>query len=251
MFFSYCRLFALACILLFFPSFIFADDAGNDLSPSVYAKQEFEASLHGYGQSLCTQPGYHCISVKPGDTWYSLFPNYQERETVMRLNRTNVALMYRQWIAVPNQFSATSYMAISPLPAHLNTQGKKLLLVNLALFAFGAYDQQGNLIYWGPASSGASTCDYANHSCQTPVGNFRIFRIGGADCYSNEFPLETGGGAPMPYCLFFHGGAALHGSTLSGFINRSGGCVRLFNADAKWLYEQFAVVGMPVIVRNA
>src|SRR3989338_2724883 len=52
-----------------------------------------------------------------------------------------------------------------------------------------------------------------------------IFRIGGADCYSNEFPLETGGGAPMPYCLFFHGGAALHGSTLSGFINRSGGCV--------------------------
>lgn len=240
----------IATILLFFSSPVFADDIGNDLSPQTYAAQEATVSAHNYGKTLCQTKGYHCVAVNPGDTWYSLFPDYQQREMVMRLNRTNVALEYRNWLVVPDNLSTTAYMTLSPLPQHYNTHHQKLLLVNLRLFAFGAYDAKGDLIYWGPVSSGADSCGFDERSCKTKPGKFRIFRMGGADCYSNEFPLETSGGAPMPYCMFFHGGSALHGSTLSGFINRSSGCVRLFDSDAKWLSERFAEKGLRVIVEG-
>ncbi|OGT45656.1 MAG: hypothetical protein A3E82_09190 [Gammaproteobacteria bacterium RIFCSPHIGHO2_12_FULL_38_11] len=227
-----------------------ADDAGFEIAPKVYASQELVASATNYGQTLCSSPLYTCRMVKKNDHWYKLFPNYQQREEVMRLNRTNVSLMYRSWIVVPKDFSKTTYMDMSPLPNQMNTHGKKLLLVNLHLFAFGAYDAEGKLLYWGPVNSGADKCPANNESCATTTGDFRIFRIEGKNCVSNEYPLETHGGAPMPYCLFFHRGSAIHGSTLSGFINRSAGCVRLFYADAQWLYERFATKGMEIIVRQ-
>ncbi|MCX7120533.1 MAG: L,D-transpeptidase [Gammaproteobacteria bacterium] len=228
---------------------VLADDAGFEIPPKVYAAQELAVSATNYGQTLCNSPEYTCRAVKKGDHWYNLFPNYRQREEVMRLNRTNVSLMYRSWIIVPKDFSKTTYMDMSPLPNKMDTHGKKLLFVNLHLFAFGAYDAQGNLVYWGPVSSGADKCPANSTSCKTTTGAFKVFRIEGKDCASNEFPLETHGGAPMPYCLFFHGGSAVHGSTLSGFINRSAGCVRLFYADAQWLYERFASKGMEVIVK--
>src|SRR3990167_8423843 len=214
------------CISLFLSMTVLADEVTYDPSPQVFADQETAASLRHYGQSLCHTPGFHCQVVSKGDTWYSLFPDFQQREEVMRLNRTNVALQYRNWIAVPNDFSTMSYMDMSPLPLHRDTHGKRLLVVNLALFAFGAYDKQGSLLYWGPVSSGAPKCEYVNGVCRTVTGKFRVFRAEGEDCTSGKYPLETHGGAPMPYCMYFHGGFALHGSTLSGFINRSSGCVR-------------------------
>lgn len=235
---------------LLFSAIIYADDAGVEIPPSTYAAEEEQASLNNYAHTLCQNPNYVCRAVTERETWYSLFPDFQQRETVMRLNRTNVALMYRNWIIYPKDFSKTSYMAMSPLPAHINTHGEKEVYIDLSLFAFGAYDKDGNLIYWGPESSGAPVCPASDHSCATPTGDFRVFRIEGKDCTSNEYPLETHGGAPMPYCMFFHGGAAFHTSTLSGFINRSGGCVRLFDSDAKWLNEQFVKKGTRVLVVN-
>lgn len=229
---------------------LFADDLGVDLPPAVYAAQEAAASAHNYGHLLCHNPNYYCRKVTEKDTWFSLFPNFQQREEVMRLNRTNVALAYRNWIVVPKSFKKTTYMDMSPLPKHMYTNHQKLVLINLRLFAFGAYDKNGNLIYWGPLSSGQKICPGSTASCLTPIGDFRVFHIGGKNCDSNEYPLETHGGAPMPYCMFFHGGAAFHESTLSGFINRSAGCVRMFNADAKWLNKEFVKLGTRVIVKN-
>jgi L,D-transpeptidase ErfK/SrfK len=243
----------LICLILFvfLPIFsVLADDTGVDVPPAVYAKQEAASSAVNFGQTLCNAPGYTCRSVTKKDTWYSLFPDFQQRQAAMRLNRTNVALLYRNWIVVPKDFSKMTYMDMSPLPAKMNTHGKNLLLVNLKLFAFGAYDENGNLLYWGPASSGASICPSGKGSCASPVGDFKVFRVEGKDCISHEYPLETHGGDPMPYCMYFHGGAALHASTLSGFINRSAGCIRLFNADAKWLYEKFVTRGTRVMVVN-
>lgn len=237
-------------ILLISPaSALLADDSGAEYPPQVYASQEAAASAVNYGQTLCNTPGYYCRKVDPKDNWYTLFPNFQQREEVMRLNRTNVALMYRNWIVVPKDFSKTTYMDMSPLPKHLNTHGQKEVFIDLSLFAFGAYDQAGKLLYWGPVSSGRKQCfDSDKKTCSTATGKFRVFRIGGKDCASNEYPLETHGGAPMPYCMFFHGGTAFHTSTLSGFINRSSGCVRMFNDDAKWLNEQFVKLGTLVVV---
>lgn len=228
----------------------FSDDAGVEVPPQVIAADEAAQSAVNYGQTLCSMPEYYCRQVTPRDHWYSLFPNFQQREEVMRLNRTNVSLRYRSWIVIPKDFSKTAYMAMSPLPDNMNTHGKKMVVVNLKLFAFGAYDSVGKLVYWGPVSSGRATCFDNNKSCSTVTGKFRIFRISGKDCVSNEFPLETHGGAPMPYCMFVHSGTAMHASTLSGFINRSSGCIRLFNDDAMWLNKQFAYKGMTVVVKG-
>jgi L,D-transpeptidase ErfK/SrfK len=227
-----------------------ADDSGAEIPPAVYAAQEAAASAVNYGQTLCNTPGYYCRQVGKDDTWYSLFPNYQQRREVMRLNRTNVALMYRNWIAVPKDFSKTTYMDMSPLPKHIDTHGRKEVYIDLSLFAFGAYGQNGNLVYWGPESSGRKKCYDSNGDCSTATGSFSVFRIEGKDCISHEFPLETHGGDPMPYCMYFHNGTAMHYSTLSGFINRSAGCVRLFKSDAKWLNKVFVQRGTEVVVRK-
>lgn len=228
-------------------SVVFADDT-FDLSPATYAAQEKDASYVNYAHTLCSNPNYVCKQVLPNETWYSLFPDFQQREEVMRLNRTNVALMYRNWIVYPKDFTKTTYMDMSPLPQHLNTEGRKEVYIDLDKFAFGAYDAKGNLVYWGPESSGEAKCPDTDASCATPIGAYTVFRKEGEDCASNEYPLETHGGAPMPYCMYFHGGVAMHTSTLSGFINRSAGCVRLFNADAEWLNQTFVDVGTRVIV---
>ena len=40
---------------------------------------------------------------------------------------------------------------------------------------------------------------------------FSVKRKGLPSCVSSKFPLGKGG-APMPYCMFFRGGYAIHGS---------------------------------------
>ena len=88
--------------------------------------------LNSYGSELCQLPGFKCISIKSGQTWANLFRNEHKREIVMRLNRTNVALRYRKWIIIPEDWRSVSYMALSPLPEHLASTGKKRLLIDLS-----------------------------------------------------------------------------------------------------------------------
>src|SRR3990167_287994 len=200
-----------------------------------------------YGQNLCGYSGFKCIKVRHGDTWNKMFPNSSEREIVMKLNRTNMPLRYRTWIVVPTNLGSITEKQLSPFPEHRNTNGKKALVVNLTSQAFGAYDAEGNLVHWGPVSGGRGYCPDVGRSCNTITGHFKIYRKQGEDCKSSKFPVETRGGAPMPYCMHFHGGFALHGSTLPGY-NASHGCVRLFFNDAKWLNQDFLNIGTPVIV---
>lgn len=61
----------------------------------------------------------------------------------------------------------------------------------------------------------------------------------GAGCRSRKFPVGRGG-APMPYCIYFHNDQALHGSHQVVRKNVSHGCVRLHIKDAKWLRFNFA-----------
>ena len=203
------KLLRLTCMLLFCTP-LFADDFGVDVLPSTYAAQEAETAAHNYGHTLCDNSDYYCRPVSEKDTWFSLFPDFEKRQAVMRLNRTNVALMYRNWIVVPKDFTKTTYMNLSPLPAYRDTRGKQTVVISLGKFAFGAYDAQGKLLYWGPASSGKEFCASPDGICKTVMGAFKVFKIGGEDCASNQYPLETEGGAPMPYCMFFHGGMAFH-----------------------------------------
>lgn len=200
-----------------------------------------------YGASLCGYSGFKCIKVRRGDTWENLFHNFREREIVKRLNRMNMPLKYRSWIVVPTNLNRIRLLDLSPFPAHWNTNGKKLILVNLSAQAFGAYDSSGQLVHWGPVSAGRGYCSDIGINCNTVTGHFKVYRKQGQECISSRFPVETNGGAPMPYCMHFNGGFALHGSTLPGY-HASHGCVRLFFEDAKWLNQDFINIGTPVVV---
>jgi len=202
-------------------------------------------------QQLCNRVGFYCRSVTHNDNWAGLFENTEIRGDVMRLNRTNVAIEYRPFIILPKNKKHIDFKSWSPLPMHYNTGGKALVYVDLNKFAFGAYDQSGDLVRWGPATGGKAWCSDLHASCKTVTGVFHVERIGNASCRSHTYPMATHGGAPMPYCMFFHDGFAIHGSTLSGFTNRSRGCVRVFDGDAEWLNEHFLKLGTEVIVVQA
>ncbi len=200
-----------------------------------------------YGAQLCNYPGFTCVKVRRGDSWERLFHDPRQREIIKRLNRTNMPIKYRSWIVVPTNLRNINLLDLSPFPLHHNTNGSKLVLVNLTQQAFGAYDTSGTLVHWGPVSGGKGYCPDIGQNCSTSTGSFKIFRKQGEECISSRFPIETNGGAPMPYCMHFNGGYALHGSTLPGYHD-SHGCVRLFFDDAKWLNEYFTNIGTRVIV---
>lgn len=203
-----------------------------------------------YGQHLCAYPEFTCIKIKRGDSWSKLFPNRRHREVVKRLNRTNVALRNRTWIVVPNNLNNIDHMDLSPFPLHIKSMGKRVIYINLKVKAFGAYSKNGKLVHWGPVSGGRGWCSDVNRVCETAVGSYMLFRKHGPECESSKFPVETEGGAPMPYCMFYYRGFALHASTLPGY-HASHGCIRLFFDDAKWLNNHFGRIGTKVIVTNS
>ncbi|HRE32591.1 MAG TPA: L,D-transpeptidase, partial [Candidatus Berkiella sp.] len=83
--------------------------------------------------------------------------------------------------------------------------------INLSHGTWAAYDSQGELVNSGRVSGGRSYCSDINKKCKTATGTFKIYEKRGASCKSKIFPVGKGG-APMPYCMFFHQGFAMHGS---------------------------------------
>lgn len=124
------------------------------------------------------------------------------------------------------------------MPHQISPLGEKVIIVDPRLHAWGAYDPDGSLVRTGMATCGRGYCPDIGRSCRTKVGNFRIYSLGSSSCKSSKFPVGRGG-APMPYCMFFNGGQALHGSYEVVFANASHGCVRLHVEDAKWLRFNF------------
>jgi L,D-transpeptidase ErfK/SrfK len=201
-----------------------------------------------FGQFLCTTPGYFCLHVKNGESWKSLWPNYQQRRIVMRVNRMNIPLHPNMVIAVPNNLDKIQLIDLAPFIRQIPAPGEKLFLFDPRVLAWAAYDPNGQLVRWGPAVGGAHWCSDVKHSCQTVAGVYRVYAKGTADCVSHTFPMPNGG-APMPYCMFFDRGQAFHGEPhgLPGY-NSSHGCVRLFVRDAQWLNQMFIEHGTKVVI---
>ena len=142
-------------------------------------------------------------------------------------------------IRVPRNLASASLLDFSPFPKNIDDIEERTVIFDPSLFAWGAYDSDGSLVRWGPATGGAGWCKDIGRSCRTKAGSFRINSMGSSNCVSSKFPIPNGG-APMPYCMFFNGGQALHGSP--GQVvkeNVSHGCVRLFVQDAEWLRYEF------------
>lgn len=209
------------------------------------------ASAKPYGSKLCANDEtYHCYKVKRGDTWKNLFKDPEERDVVMRINRTNNRLYPGMRIAIPNEINGNP-LNFAPISNQIDPPGQKTIIVSLSKLAFGAYNADGTLAHWGPVSGGKGYCPDLRRKCTSPIGSFAIYNKEGAGCKSTKFPIGRGG-APMPYCMFFHGGFALHGSYDVPGYNASHGCIRLFVNDAQWLNQEFTPGGgkVAVIIRN-
>lgn len=197
-----------------------------------------------YGQHFCHKQDFFCIQVRSGESWGSLFPNPQSRDLVRRINRMNIRLRPGMVIAIPKYLDRLSIYDVSPFPRYIEPPGQRTIYVNQKKLAWGAYDKDGELLWWGPISPGKGGCRTTGH-CLTPTGTFRVIRKQGIDCISTAFPRRANGddgGAPMPYCMHFFRGYALHGSPEVPGYAASHGCVRMFVEDARWLNEDFVTV---------
>lgn len=127
--------------------------------------------------------------------------------------------------------------------------GKNVFIFDPSQYAWAAYDANGQLVRTGIASGGRDYCSDIDSACRTPSGVYQVYRKGSSDCESSKFPIGEGG-APMPYCMFFKGGFAVHGSYDVPAHNASHGCVRVTPNDAAWLSQNFMKIGTTVIVRS-
>lgn len=187
----------------------------------------------------CDTQLYTCMKVRRGQSWESLFPNDREREIVMRVNHRNSQLWSGLVIKVPNNLATSDLLDFAPFPRQIEPTQEKLIVFDPRRYAWAAYGADGSLVRWGPATGGQSWCSDVDESCLTKSGRYRIYSMGNSSCVSSKFPIPDGG-APMPYCMYFNGGQAFHGSPGGVMLgNASHGCVRMFVRDAEWLRYEF------------
>lgn len=198
-------------------------------------------------QSLCEDPRLYCITVKKGESWQSMFADPFERDLVMRINRMNTHPLPGMKIAIPKDLSDSDSMEYAPFSTYRVSTGKKIIVYSPSLHAWAAYGPAGNIIRWGPASSGQNWCSDLGRPCLTPSGTFKVYEKRGLGCISSKFP-KPNGGAPMPYCMFFKGGFAMHASNAVLGYNSSHGCLRMFFEDAQWLNLNFVDIGTQVVI---
>ncbi|MDI1351260.1 MAG: L,D-transpeptidase, partial [bacterium] len=130
-------------------------------------------SFTRFGETLCNSTDYFCMKVKKEDTWDRLFPNVEERDIVKRINRMNINLTQGMTIAVPKSIERLTIYDVSPFPRYIESDGEKTIYVSQKKLAWGAYDSDGELLWWGPISSGIGKCNVTG-GCSTPTGSFRI-----------------------------------------------------------------------------
>ena len=133
-------------------------------------------------------------------------------------------------------------------PLKVAPTGKKRFVFDPRAFAWAAYDPEGNRVMTGSASGGQDFCEDVGESCRTVTGTFRIYHKRGLDCHSGEYPVQTTGGAKMPYCMYFFQGYTIHAAYEVPYANSSHGCIRVLPSAAKWLNEEFVTIGSEVIV---
>lgn len=195
-----------------------------------------------YGDILCKSSDYLCVKTKAGDTWENMFPTEQSRDIAMRVNRMNIRLQPGMTIAIPKNLDQITIYDVSPFPRYIEPSGEKVIYISQKDLAWAAYNDEGELVWWGPISTGSGHCRSLDGTCLTPAGSFRVIRKQDIDCISTVFPVRedgTSGGAIMPYCMHFLRGYALHGSDVVPGYRASHGCVRMFIEDARWLNEEF------------
>lgn len=133
-------------------------------------------------------------------------------------------------------------------PLQARPTGEKEFIFDPQAYAWAAYDAEGHRVMTGAASGGKDFCEDVGEPCRTVTGTFRVYNKHGIGCRSGEYPVETTGGAKMPYCMYFFQGYTIHAGYEVPYGNASHGCVRVLPSAAKWLNEQFLTIGTRVHV---
>jgi hypothetical protein len=133
------------------------------------------------------------------------------------------------------------------MPKTIKRTGEKIFIFSPKARQWAAYNSSGALMGYGRANGGGDYCAELGESCRTEGGKFQVYRKGDADCISHTFPMPNGG-AQMPFCMFFSGGSAIHGSPQLSMMNGSHGCVRVTTPSADWLSHNFMEVGTKVLI---
>ena len=134
-------------------------------------------------------------------------------------------------------------------PLQRPATGSRVFIFSPRSHTWAAYDENGERVGTGPGSGGRSYCRDIGRSCRTVVGTYHVMSKGGPYCRSNIYPVRTGGGAPMPYCMRFHrSGYAIHGASHVPNYNASHGCIRVAPDAAQWLSQNFVQIGTTVTI---
>ncbi len=144
---------------------------------------------------------------------------------------------------------ASDQKGSSYFPETREATGRKVFVFDPKATAWAAYDAQGHRVETGSASGGKDFCDDIGKPCRTVTGTFHVYSKKGEDCTSSIYPVETHGGARMPYCMHFNGGYSIHAAYEVPNYNASHGCIRVLPQAAQWLNQNFIDVGTTVIVQ--
>jgi hypothetical protein len=185
---------------------------------------------------------------------------FKRRKRMSRLIVTLTVAIFLGLVGCSDIFSALSASADDPdadgdvkginyFSTLREPTGNRVFIFDPNYNAWAIYDESGRRVNTGRASGGKLYCPDVGRGCKTIVGKFSIVSKGGPDCKSNRYPVETHGGAPMPYCMYFSPkGYGIHGSYDIPDYNASHGCIRVTPVVAKWLSHNFIEIGTTVIV---
>jgi hypothetical protein len=178
-----------------------------------------EASMEGFREYL----------IRKGDTLSKIAPSAYW-EIIEKVNKIDSRhLIPGRKILIPEGFEKAKEFC--PVPQKINNESERILYFFLDVQYFGAYER-GNLILWGPISSGRRN--------STPLGIFRV-NWKKKDYISKKYKM------PMPYAVnFSERGYFFHQQSLPG-RPASHGCIRLLMSDAKKLFY-WIKRGDPVMV---
>lgn len=171
---------------------------------------------------------YHVDSLGSREAVDSLLADYsnEDLQTILALNRIQKnRLRPHQKLIIPD-CAAASFIDYSPFPQHFPEMAcfPKVVLIAQRIQAFALYES-GNLVKWGPVSTG-------KYSTQTPNGlNYGTYKA--KRKISTVDPSWI-----MPYYFNFMNdeGIGTHQYSLPGFP-ASHGCVRMKTEDAKFIYN--------------
>lgn len=179
--------------------------------------------------------GFKTHLIVKGDTLWKIVPK-EHWDIIKRINKIDEKhLIIGKTILIPNDLSKA--IKFCPVPKNTTEKEKlpKILYIYLDIQYFGAYEQ-GNLLFWGPISSGKKLYE-------TPMGNNKVL------WKAKKYFSKKYDDAPMPYSVnYSSNGYFVHQQAMPG-KPASHGCVRLLMSDAKKIFY-WIKIGNPINIKT-